>query len=162
MASYSPYSHTFRAIGQSLEAQNIWAFELITGDDELVVRGRTEIREGKSGLLAGWFGREKEKPGGFVELHYDAIEIRRLQEMGEERRQNPGQQPDYFKLSQILRTVGAYIDHTNFKFRCLRRAGPRLELDFEESEGQTRTEEHLVPSFHNYFLQMYMCRGRTS
>jgi len=160
MALHFPYSHTLRAIGQSLEAQNIEAFELIASDNELVVRGRIETSERKPGLLSGWFRRGKEKPEELVELRFDADEIRRLGKLGEEHRQNPGQQPDYFRLSQTLRTVGAYIDHTNFKFRRLRRTGPRLELDFEESGGQIRNEEHLVNSFHNYFLQLYMRRGQ--
>jgi hypothetical protein len=57
--------------------------------------GRTETRKCKSGLPSGWFGRGKEKPRGLVELRYDADEILRLQKLGEERRQNPNQQPDY-------------------------------------------------------------------
>jgi len=162
MASYAPYAHVLRAIAQSLEAQNIEAFDLIASESELVVRGHQEATKRTSGLLSGWFGRRKEKSEALVELHYDGDEIRRLQDLGEERRQNPGQQPDYFTLSQTLRTVGVYIDHTNFKFRRLRKTGPRLQLDFEESSGQIRIEEHLVPSFHNYFLQMYMRRSRAS
>lgn len=159
MGSHSPYSYTLRAIGQSLEAQNIDAFELIVGESELVVRGRKGARQDQSSFLGRWLGRPDEKAESIIELSYNTDDIRRLQELGEGRRQNPNQQPDYFALSQILRTVGAYIDHTNFQFRRLRRTGPRLEVEFQESDGQIRTEEHLVPSFHNYFLQMYMRRG---
>jgi len=160
MASYPRYSHTLRAIGQSLEAQNIEAFELIVGENDFVVRGRTAAPAPKTGPLAGWLGSRKVKSEALVELRYNADDLQRLQQRGEERRQHPGQTPDYFMLSQILRTVGAYIDRTDFTFRRLRRAGPRLELDFEELHGQIRTEEHLVPSFHNYFLQMYMRRSK--
>lgn len=162
MAAKPHYSDTLRAIAQSLEVQEIEAFELVAGEREVLVRGQIRAARAKSGSLARWLGRRKEEPESLIELRYSTDDIRRLQELGRERRQNPGQTPDYFALSQILRTVGVYIDHTDFKFRRLRRTGPRLELYFEESDGEIRIEEHLVSSFHNYFLQMYMRRSKES
>ncbi len=71
-------------------------------------------------------------------------------------RKDADQVPDYFRLSQTLRTVGNYAENRTMPLLSLRRSGGILYLEFQERSGKTRLEEHGMGSFENYFLRTYL------
>jgi hypothetical protein len=79
-----------------------------------------------------------------------------LQIRGEAMRKDANLIPDYFRLSQTLRTVGNYADKRTMPLQSLRRSGGILYLEFQERSGKKRVEEHGMGSFENYFLRTYL------
>jgi hypothetical protein len=90
------------------------------------------------------------------ELHYPLKSLVWLQIRGETMRSNPNQIPDYFRLSQTLRTVGCYLENRSMAIVSLRRGGGILYLEFMDRSGKTRIEEHTMGSFEHYFLRTYL------
>ncbi len=153
------YSQTFRVIGQSLEEIGVENFSLFWRDDKFVVRGTRIIA-----VKPSWFARFIERRGKplhkKIEIHYLKKSILWLQIQGEGMRRRPDQTPDYFRLSQTLRTVGAYIDNLTLAFLSLTLNSGTFTLEFQHSDGRKRVEEHGVGSFENYFLHTYLRRRR--
>ena len=152
------YSQTFRVIGQSLEEFGVQNFSLFWRDNRFVVRGTRVVA-----VKPGWFGllfERRDKPvNKKIEIHYLHKSILWLQIQGEGMRKRPDQTPDYFRLSQTLRTVGAYIDNLTLSFLSLTLSSGTFTLEFQQRDGRKRVEEHGVGSFENYFLHTYL-RGR--
>jgi len=152
------YSQTFRAIGHSLEENGVRDFSLLWVDDEFVVRGTKRVA-----IVPGWFAAvfnlRPKIVNKNIEIHFTKKDILWLQIQGEGMRKQPNRIPDYFRPSQTLRTVGAYVDNMTLEFLLLTRSGGNFTLEFQQSDGRTRVEEHGVGSFENYFLHTYL-RGR--
>ena len=157
MATSMLFSQALRAIGQSLESRKIQDFQLLINDEFILVRKMTtnKMRKGSwlSRLLLGSRGDTNDPI-----LQYSGDDVRSLQAQGESQRAQPDLTPEFIRLSQTLRTVGAYIDNSAGRFLSLTRSGPMLTVEFEGALGRKRVEEHVVESFHNYFMQMYLHR----
>ena len=155
------YSQTFRAIGQSLEEIGVQDFSLSWRDDKFVVRGTRSVAA-KRGWFAALFKNRPKDVNKKIELHYLKKSILWLEIRGEGMRKRPDQMPDYFRLSQTLRTVGAYVDNMTLKFLVLTRNGGVFTLEFQQSDGHKRVEEHGVGSFETYFLHTYLSGRKKS
>ena len=150
------YAQTFRAIGQSLEERGVHDFSLALQGDEFVVR-TLRIVPVEQRWVDKVLGKKVAATERSVEIHYSLKGVLWLQIRGETSRKNPHQIPDFFRLSQTLRTVGHYLDMRAMPLLSLRRAGETLYLEFQDS-GKKRVEEHGVGSFENYFLRTYLPR----
>jgi hypothetical protein len=149
------YSQVLRVIGQSLEERAVQDFSLAWRDGEFVVRGKRSVVLGRR-LIDKLLGQKAAHVERSVEIHYGLKSILWLQIRGEAMRKNPNQIPDYFRLSQTLRTVGSYIENRAMPLLSLRRGGGTLFLEFQERSGKSRIEEHGMGSFENYFLRTYL------
>jgi hypothetical protein len=151
------YSQVLRAIGQSLEERGVQEFTLAWQDGEFVVRGKRGLP-----LERGWvdkvLGQKAVQTERTFEIHYPVKSVVWLQIRGESMRKDANQIPDYFRLSQTLRTVGSYIDKRAMPILSLRRSGGTLYLELQERSGSTRVEEHAIGSFEHYFLRTYLRR----
>ena len=151
------YSQVLRAIGQSLEERGVQEFTLAWQDGEFVVRGKRGLP-----LERRWvdkvLGQKAVQTERTFEIHYPVKSVVWLQIRGESMRKDANQIPDYFRLSQTLRTVGSYIDKRAMPILSLRRSGGTLYLEFQERSGKTRVEEHAMGSFEHYFLRTYLRR----
>jgi hypothetical protein len=149
------YSQVLRVIGQSLEERGVQDFSLVWQDGEFVVRGKRLARLEKRWVdkLLGQKAAHVERT---VEIHYSLQSVLWMQIRGEGMRENPNQIPDYFRLSQTLRTVGSYIENRGMPILSLRRRGGTLYLELQERSGKKRVEEHGMGSFENYFLRTYL------
>lgn len=158
MASTLPYSVTLRVIGQSLEGRPLEQFDLERVDGGFVIRG-IERPQAPRGLFRR---RLRLMPQNTVplslEFRYSEDDLLALERAGQTRRKDPNRTPDFYGLSQMLRTVGAYIDRRALQFVKLSRDGPKLTLEFEERNGGQRIEDHSIPSFYNSFVHMYLRR----
>jgi hypothetical protein len=110
-------------------------------------------------LLREIFRRLRRQREGFIELHYTPGDIDRLDKQGRRRRRDKSRTPDFYTLSQILRTVGAYVDQKGALLLAVSRSGSRLTIQYKMGEGQLTIENHDVPSLYNFFSQMCLHRG---
>jgi len=151
------YSQVLRAIGQSLEERGVQEFTLAWQDGEFVVRGKRSLP-----LERRWvdkvLGQKAVQTERTFEIHYPVKSVVWLQIRGESMRKDPNQIPDYFHLSQTLRTVGSYIDKRAMPILSLCRSGGTLYFEFQERSGKKRVEEHAIGSFEHYFLRTYLRR----
>jgi hypothetical protein len=153
------YALALRAIGQSLEAQQTKDFDLSVIETGFVVR------ENKPQYLK-W--RRTIRPNGtgkaldLSDVHFSVDDIARLDQSGKERRQTPAQTPDFYVLSQTLRTVGGFVDRRGFRLLELSRRGAKLTLRLEQSEGRSLVETHTIASLHNIFVGMFFDRQKTN
>jgi hypothetical protein len=148
------YALALRAIGQSLEAQQTKDFDLSTLGTGFVVC------ENKPRYLT-WrqrYGRGKALD--LSDVHYSLDDIAKLDQSGKERRRTPAQTPDFYALSQTLRTVGGFVDSRGFRLLELSRRGSKLTLRLEPREGRSLVETHTVTSFHNIFVGMFFDRQK--
>jgi hypothetical protein len=149
------YSQVLRVIGQSLEERGVQDFSLAWQDDEFVVRGK-RLAPVERRWIDKLLGQKSAHVERSVEIHYGLKSVLWLQIRGEGMRKDPNQIPDYFRLSQTLRTVGNYIENRGMPILSLRRSGGTLYLEFQERSGKNRVEEHGMGSFENYFLRTYL------
>ena len=97
--------------------------------------------------------------GGLTELHYSPATIHQLDEEGRARRRNDSGMPDFNMLSQLLRTVGAYVDQKGGRLFSVSRHGSKVTLQYQVTEGDLTIESHEAPSFYRFFSDMYLQRG---
>ena len=151
------YALALRAIGQSLEAQQTKDFDLSAIETGFVVREnkprylkwrQTIRRNGKGKAL------------DLSDVHYSVDDIARLDQSGKERRKTPAQTPDFYVLSQTLRTVGGFVDRRGFRLLELSRRGSKLTLRLEQPEGRSLVETHTIASLHNIFIGMFFDRQK--
>lgn len=148
-------SQVLRVIGQSLEERGVQDFSLLWQEGEFVLHCKRVAR-----LEQRWLDKILGQKVGHsersVEIHYSLKSLLWLQIRGEAMRKDANLIPDYFRLSQTLRTVGNYADNRTMPLLSLRRSGGILYLEFHERSGKKRLEEHGMGSFENYFLRTYL------
>ena len=149
------YSQVLRVIGQSLEERGVEDFSLLWQEGEFVLRCK-RIARLEQHWLDKILGQKVVRSERSVEIHYRLKSVLWLQIRGESMRKDANQVPDYFRLSQTLRTVGNYAENRTMPLLSLRRSGGILYLEFQERSGKTRLEEHGMGSFENYFLRTYL------
>jgi hypothetical protein len=149
------YSQVLRVIGQSLEERGVEDFSLLWQEGEFVLRCK-RIARLEQHWLDKILGQKVVRSERSVEIHYRLKSVLWLQIRGESMRKDADQVPDYFRLSQTLRTVGNYAENRTMPLLSLRRSGGILYLEFQERSGKTRLEEHGMGSFENYFLRTYL------
>lgn len=152
-------SQTLRAVGQAMERRRLEDFDLKYHEGEFIVRARPALPEGGEKLLRDIFRRLRRQREGFIELHYTPEDIDRLDKQGRTSRRDKSRTPDFYTLSQILRTVGAYVDQKGALLLAVSRSGSRLTIQYKMGEGQLTIENHDVPSLYNFFSQMCLRRG---
>ena len=109
MAATKPYDEDLRAIGQALEARNISVFELKRLADRYVIEGtpqetsslRTKVRQWYLQLCSGSVAEL---------LTFSLADVEKLSQAGRAKRSRPRHLPDFYSVSNTLRTVGAYLD----------------------------------------------------
>ena len=149
------YSQVLRVIGQSLEERGVQDFSLLWQEGEFVLHCK-RIARLEQGWLDKILGHKVAHSERSVEIHYSLKSVVWLQIRGEAMRKDANLIPDYFRLSQTLRTVGNYAENRTMPLVSLRRSGGILYLEFQERSGKKRLEEHGMGSFENYFLRTYL------
>ena len=146
-----------RAIGQSLEAQQTKDFDLSTLETGFVVcenkprylKWRRTIRRNGNGKALDLSG-----------VHYTVDDIAKLDQSGKERRRTAAQTPDFYALSQTLRTVGVFVDRRGLRLLELSSRGAKLTLRLEQPGGRSLVETHTTASLLNIFVSMIFDRQK--
>jgi hypothetical protein len=173
MADQVVYALLLRPVGQLLEALRIESFSLFVENEDLVVRdktpGRKQITPREKALLAEWqitHTRPQDKEGalklasGILEWRMTPADIERFEREGQARRRNPNLTPDIHSVSQMLRVVGALVDHKNGKLVTLTKDDQKLTFEYELLSGKKVAEELGVAALYDLWVRIY--RKQTS
>jgi hypothetical protein len=175
MSNGLSYALLLRPVGQMLEALRIESFALIADGDDLVVRdktpGRKQLTPRERALLMEWqitHTRPEDKEGalrlasGILEWRMTRQDIERLEREGQSRRINPNRTPDIHSVSQMLRVVGALIDHKNGTLLNVTKEDQKVTFEYELATDKRVSEELGVPALYDLWVRMYRRNGPQS
>jgi len=180
MAGETSYAQALRAIGQALETLKIEKFALEEAGESFLVRGAVTVRDmGSDEQLAehGFLrhfrrllpGRRAQVIGTNVEqavaavteldLCYTWKDVDRLEQAGRARRVDPQGMANAASLSQIFRTIGAYLNQKHARLLKISRSGEPVTVVYETPPGSRFEEVFAVSDLYDFWLRMYMKRA---
>ena len=158
MKTTAYYDHDLRAIGQALDLRGITVFELKNESGGYAVRGSADKASSVLVNLRRLLMRTcKDESSTF---NYTAPEIERLEREGKKKRVKAGRLPDFYSLSNTLRTLGAYLDAKNAELLELHKRPLSVTLLYQTRDGHPHMEDRTLASFFNVFIEMHGKRGR--
>jgi len=179
------YAQLLRAIGQALETLNIQSFEMEPVGGDFFIRGNVLLASAESldgqltydELRRAIWGKLPDENGGSgedtdatsltvhspVELLYGVKDVERLEEEGRSKRVNPHGTANPSSLSQVLRCIGAYLNHKRARLLKLSREAETVAVEYETSLGTTIKEILSLSDLYDLWVRMYLQRAeRTS
>jgi hypothetical protein len=139
------FAYQLRALGQALEKFNLSAFDLEVRSGSYVVMGKQIaiprvrlsfsrfIRQLISGALSRASVANSDAP---VDLRFSCEEIAQFDLLGKSQRQDSSKMSDPFRLSQILRGVGALLEYRNIaNLLGISLRGKRVTVRYQTSKG---------------------------
>jgi hypothetical protein len=160
MPAVKRYGEDLRAIGQALAAQGVAGFELHSVPAGYFVR---DLREETSSFISKIWNslrRESHHPSDFATYGFELPDVEELSKRGRARRSNPGQIPRFRDPSNILRTIGAYIDGKNAELLELHNRAISVTLVYRDRSGREYREDRPISSFQKVFVELI--KKRTS
>ena len=158
MAAKISYDHQLRAIGQSLEAQRIDSFELKYLGDHFVVNGKPEKETSLLAALREWQKRLRSE-GLISSLTYASHDIKSLEQQGTSKRVRSDRLPEFYSVSNTLRTLGAYLELQGAELLEIHKQALTVTLLYRNRHGFTDLEERSIASFYHLFLHLHGKRG---
>jgi hypothetical protein len=182
MAGTTGYAQPLRAIGQALEVLNMQDFEVEPTGDEFYVRGNLPSATNRALLGRGCTTEELRTIWGAmpeddhesgdsqvrnnlsllssrVELCYSAQDVDRLEETGRARRGQVQKSGDAYSVSQILRSIGAYLNQKRARLCKLSREVDCVVVEYETSLGSRMKETLAVKDLYDLWVRMYLQRA---
>jgi hypothetical protein len=173
------YAQLLRAIGQALEVLKFGSFEMeFVGGDFLVYgsadtsteqeearRIRERLRKFVWEALPGETASEAEielamsRWPAKLHLRYTPKDMDRLEETGKAKRHTDSGVPDIANLSQLLRTIGAYIEKKRVRLVRISRYGESLAIEYDHANGERRTETVSAGSLYEFWAELYLQRA---
>lgn len=154
MSLKTSYDQDLRAIGQALEARGINVFELKNHGDRYVVRGEPDRSSALLVSLRQWRERLAGRSGASG-LSYTPRDIECLELEGRAKRSQPDRLPDFYSISNTLRTVGSYLDSKGARLLELQKTALTLMILYQNKDGHPNVEERSVASFYNLFIHLH-------
>jgi hypothetical protein len=152
MATPRHYDEDFRSIGQALEAKDISVFEIKWLTGMYVIHGTPEQTGSLRSKARRWL---RVVHGSSTDpLILRLTDVERLSEAGRAKRSRPGQLTDFRALSNILRTIGTYLDSNEFELIELQKRPISITLSYRNRAGNERIEDRTVSSFYRLFLEL--------
>jgi hypothetical protein len=159
VAAKRRYEEDLRAIGQALEARDISVFELTRFSDWYVIQ---DVRERSGSLRSKILRWLRLRSGSSAEsLTLSFADVEKLSQAGLARRSKPGQLTNFRSLSNLLRTIGAYLDSKEAELFELKKRPISMSLWYRDKAGQEQREDRTISSFYNLFLELCGKRGQT-
>ena len=158
MKAKTPYEQDLRAIGQALETRGITVFEIKNQPGHYAVRGTAD---NPSSVIAGirrWLRGSETDPSGTI--HYTGQEIDAIERQGKKKRSKPGRLPDFYNLSNTLRTLGAYLSSKDAELLELHKTPLTVTLLYQNNHGHPHMEDRTIASFFNLFVELHGRRSR--
>jgi hypothetical protein len=153
------YDEDLRAIGQALEAKAISVFELKRVEDLYVIQGVPDPADSLHAKVRQWLrrfhGRSTNDP-----MIFGAVEVKQLSQAGRAKRSRPDQLNDFRSLSNILRTLGAYLDSREAELLLVQKRRISITLSYRDKTGQERQEDRSIAAFYRVFLELCGKRGQ--
>ena len=173
------YAQLLRAIGQALEVLRFGTFEIEFCGGDFLVHGSAETSTEQEEA-----GRIRERLLKFVwealpgqtaskaeidlamstwptklRLRYTPKDMDRLEEAGKAKRQTAAGVPDVASLSQLLRTIGAYVEKKQVRLVRISRYGESLAIEYDNVGGERRTETVSAGSLYEFWVELYLQRS---
>jgi hypothetical protein len=159
METKPSYDKDLRAIGQALEMRGITTFEVKSQLGHYVVHGAGEKPASVMASVRRWLqGGEKEDSSSSIS--YTAQDIERIDQEGKQRRVRAGRLPDFYSLSNTLRTLGGYLSSKDAQLLELHIRPLTVTLLYQNKDGHPQMEDRTIASFFNVFTEMHGKRGR--
>jgi hypothetical protein len=154
MATETCYGEDFRSIGQALEAKNVGSFELKRLGEWYVLQGvpagdgsvRSKLHKFKLRFRSG---------SDAESLTLALSDVEELSRKGKAKRLIPGRMPDFRRLSNTLRTIGAYLESKQATFIELKVRPLTVTLSYKDNDGQQQMEDRTIGSFYRLSLDLY-------
>jgi hypothetical protein len=159
MAGARHYDEELRAIGQALEARDTSVFELKRVEGLYVIQGMPDPPDSLHSKVRRWLRRFHRRSTNDPMI-LDAVEVEKFSQAGREKRSKPGQLNDFRTVSNILRTVGAYLDSSEAELLILQKRRISITLSYRDKTGQERQEDRSISSFYRVFLELCGKRGQ--
>jgi hypothetical protein len=157
MRTKTSYERELRLIGQALETRGITVFELKNQSGQYVVSGTPD----KSSVIANirrlLQGAAKGAPGP---LHFSHDELDRIDQLGKKKRAKSDRLPDFYNLSNTLRTLGGYLKAKDAELLELHKRPLSVTLLYRNNRGHPHMEDRTIASFFNLFVEMHGRRNR--
>jgi hypothetical protein len=173
------YAKPLRTIGQALEALHVKDIDIESQGNDYLVRGKIEAHllqpaprehnhENKLRMIWAKLRGKKANGNGDsqiasspipFEFRYTPEDVERLEQEGQARRNNTDGMPNNHSVSQILRTVGGYVETRRARFVGVSWKEQSITIQYEKSDGHKTVEEMSVSSLYDYCIHMYMQRS---
>jgi len=160
MKNKPSYHQQLRVVGQALEAQEISVFELKYEMGRYVVHGSPDKPTSLVGRLRQW--RNQGWKSASRTISYDAQDIEGLECLGRARRVKSNGLPDFYNLSNMLRTLGAYLEAKNAELLEIQKRPMTVTLLYQNDGGHPHVEDRTIASFYELFIGQHGKRSRHS
>jgi hypothetical protein len=155
-----PYDRQLRVIGQALETKRINVFELKNTGERYVVHGTPEKDPSFRAKLRDW-GERIRGQSLVSPLNYALSDLERLDQQEKLQRAKSNRLPDFYRLSNTLRTVGFYLDQKRAELLEIHKRPLSMILLYQNHGGHPDLEERSIASFYNLFIELHgKRRGR--
>jgi hypothetical protein len=155
------YDRDLRVIGQALEAKGIDVFELERRGDRYIVNGKPERNPSLLARIRDWRERMLGEPAA-ASINYSLADIERLEREGPSKRRKADRLPDFYSLSNTMRTLGFYLDSKDAELLRIQKRALTVTLLYQSKEGHPEVEEQSIASFYNLFLSLYDKRRKAA
>lgn len=157
------YAQELRVIGQLIQQLHLVQFEVELADSDFVLRGQAPATGDEAGVSASGqrigsrqlLGVGQMTP---VEVRCTPEMMERLERQGRARRGQSRDIPDPASPSELLRTIGSYLDRQDAKPKRIIRAAGFLTLELLTAEGAERQDQWYISSLYGSSIQMYLQR----
>jgi hypothetical protein len=155
MAAKRHYDEELRTVGRALEARDINVFVLKQLAENYVIEVMTDDTGSK---VRQWLHRLRS--GSRAQLTLARADVERLSQTGKAKRSKWGQLTEFRKLSNTLRTIGAYLDSREVELLELQKRRISITLSYRDKTGNERQEDRSISSFDRLFLELYGKRNQ--
>ncbi len=159
MKANTSYDQDLRAIGQALESRGITVFEIRNQPGRYLVRGTPDKSPSVIASMRRWVRGSASDASGMI--NYSAQELEEIERQGKKKRVKSGRLPDFYNLSNTLRTLGAYLKSKDAQLLELHKRPLTVTLLYQNNNGHPHMEDRTIASFFNVFLEMHGKRGRS-
>jgi len=152
------YHRTLRTIGQALEARSFSKFVLRHTGNHYQVSGKPDRR----GFFQLFLQILRSGKGASYQLIFTLHDIQRLEREGRAKRLVPNKLPDFHRLPNTLRTIGAYLDRKKARLLEIQKGDLTVVILYQANEGHPELEERAIGSFYDFFIELYEKRAQSN
>jgi hypothetical protein len=89
-------------------------------------------------------------------------EIEEIERQGKKKRDKSGRLPDFYNLSNTLRTLGAYLNSKEAELLELHKRPFTVTLLYQNNHGHPHMEDRTIASFFDVFVERHGKRSRAN
>lgn len=160
MPAIRRYDEELRAIGQALDAKGVTGFELYKVMTGYYIKDLGEHSAPSHSTIRNWLPGHGYGDTESVTYGFELKDVDELSKSGRARRSKSGQLTQFRDLSNILRTIGAYLDSKEVELIELHKRPITVTLAYRNKSGDEQIEERPVSSFYSFFLELNEKRRR--